>query len=412
MGHASDRNRASPPSPDDWVTALRRELPVTEQCVYLQTGTKGPILRSAWEAWRDAEWLAMREGPVSPVARSPMLEMSERARAALARLLGVPTSELCWSINTSTAMRTVFHGLRPGPNDTIITSDLEHAATRSLCQGLREDHGVELDVIAADGTDGAFLDQLESALKRAAGRRAIVLLSHVSCITGHRLPVAEAAAIARRHGGISVIDGAQAVGQFPVDLARIGADFYIASGHKWLLGPTGVGYVHVHADRLSAFNPNWVPAADRVQPTAAVLGEAGSVNWAQRAALRVAVERMLEIGVEAIEAHAASLALRLRRGLAALPGAAILGPDEPARTTGLISFTLADLDADACRALVDRLHRRHRVLIKFQPERTALRVSLAAFNTSDDVDALLDALGDPARSSQSDAAEHRSHCER
>src|SRR5690606_2236064 len=147
-----------------------------------------------------------------------------------------------------------------------------------LCQGLREDHGVELDVIAADGTDGAFLDQLESALKRAAGRRAIVLLSHVSCITGHRLPVAEAAAIARRHGGISVIDGAQAVGQFPVDLARIGADFYIASGHKWLLGPTGVGYVHVHADRLSAFNPNWVPAADRVQPTAAVLGEAGSVN--------------------------------------------------------------------------------------------------------------------------------------
>jgi selenocysteine lyase/cysteine desulfurase len=334
----------------------------------------------------------MREGPVAPAGRAPLIELAQAARAALARLLQVPADELCWSANTSTAMRTVFHGLRPEAGDTIITSDQEHVATHSLCRGLRDDCRAVVEVLDTSETDQAFLDRLEASLRHAGGRRKIVLLSHVSCIDGRRLPIAEAVAATRRHGGVSVIDGAQAVGQFPVDLGQLGADFYVASGHKWLLGPSGIGYIHVHAERLAGFNPNWLPNADRAGASAAVLGEAGSVNWAQRAALRVAIERVLDIGVEAIEAHAAGLAGRLRAGLAGVPGATVLGPDAPTRRTGLVGFTLSPLGPDDCRSLVDRLYRDHRVLIKYQPETASLRVSLAAFNTTGDVDTLLGAL--------------------
>jgi selenocysteine lyase/cysteine desulfurase len=208
------------------------------------------------------------------------------------------------------------------------------------------------------------------------------------------LPVVEAAAITRRHRGISVIDGAQAVGQVPVDVGAIAADFYVGSCHKWLLGPSGVGYIHVRSARLADFNPNWLPTADRQPPTAALLGEVGTTNLAQRAGVRVALAQMQAIGMESVASHCRAIAEQLRSGLRQLPSVTLLGLTDPARTTGLIGFTIRSWTADDCKALVDRLYRQQRILIKYQPEHTGLRVSVAAFNTAEEVDVLLTALGE------------------
>jgi selenocysteine lyase/cysteine desulfurase len=101
---------------------------------------------------------------------------------------------------------------------------------------------------------------------------------------------------------------------------------------------------------------------------------------------------MQAIGLEHVADHCRALAARLRAGLRQFPNVTLLGPTDPARTTGLIGFTVQGWTADDCKALVARLYRQQRILIKYQPEHIGLRVSIAAFNTAEDVDKLLDAL--------------------
>lgn len=370
-------------------------MPVTERCVYLQTGAKGPVSRTVWRALCDAEWLAASEGPAAPAGKASLLEACDAARAALSGLLNIPARQLCWSANTSTAMRTVMHGLRPTAEDLIVTSDLEHVSTRSLCAGLRDACNSTVKIIDTARSDTDFLARLEAALHKSVNNpraRRILLLSHVSCIDGRRLPVRQAVQLTRAAGGISLIDGAQAVGQLPVDLRWIDADFYIASGHKWLLGPAGVGYIHVHPNQLDIFNPYWLSDADCVDADAAKRGETGSFNYSGRVALHAAIQQTSVIGIERIASHIASLAQRLREGLHELPDVHILGPDDPSQTTGLIGFTLTNHDSGALRRLVELFYEQHKIVIKYQPEKAALRISLAAFNTDQEVDMLLCAL--------------------
>src|SRR5689334_6933316 len=136
---------------------LRALLPVTEHCIYLQTGSLGPLSRPTLQAIQAAEELAAHEGPAAPDGLLPLVEASEAARVALAGLLNVPTTELCWSLNTSTAMRTVIHGLRLTSADELITSDQEHVATRSLYRGLQDNVGLIVNVLSTVGSDGDFL---------------------------------------------------------------------------------------------------------------------------------------------------------------------------------------------------------------------------------------------------------------
>jgi len=374
------------------LTQLRADLPVTNHCSYLQTGSLGPLSRSVLQAIHEAEWLAAQEGPAAPDGLTPLITASEEARVALAHLLGVPSNELCWSLNTSTAMRMVLNSVQLTAADQLITTDQEHVATRSLYNGLRDALGIEIVVLSTAGHSADLLARLEAALRQPHAGRKIVLFSHVSCIDGRRLPVDEAVALTRQWDGISLIDSAQAVGQFPVDLATIGADFTIGSGHKWLLGPSGIGFIHVHPTRLGSFNPNWLPASNRQDASAAALGEAGTTDLAQRVGLQKAVERIAAIGPTTIETHCAALAEHLRMGLRQLPAVAVLGPQDPKQTTGLVGFTLQDWQMAESKAFVEQLYRDHRILIKYQPEKQGLRVSLAAFNTIDDVELLLQQL--------------------
>lgn len=370
----------------------RAALPVTKQGIYLQTGSLGPLSRPVLQALVEAEELAAQAGPAAPDGLTPLGQASEAARIALADLLHVPVHELCWSLNTSMAMRTVIHSLRLTSADCLIASDQEHVATRSLYNGLRDELGLRIVIVGTEDGVTGFLEQLEALLQQPCTGRCLLLLSHVSCIDGRILPVREAVALGHRYGAISLIDGAQAVGQFPVDLQQLAADFYIGSGHKWLLGPSGIGYIHIHPNRLAAFNPHWLPLAARQGASAATLGEVGTTNLAQRAALRVALEQFQTIGVATVTAHVRQLAQQLRSGLCQLPGVSLLGPDDPEQQTGLLGFTVTGWSAPVCQQLVERLYRHHQILIKYQPEHQGLRVSLAAFNTEAEVSALLGAL--------------------
>jgi selenocysteine lyase/cysteine desulfurase len=165
----------------------------------------------------------------------------ENSRQKVGQLLQVNLGEggdcLVFVPNATTAYRITLSALELHRGDVVITSDQEHPSTLQALHSLKQ-RGIELIVIPA-GSEGRFLTQLDDVCKER--RAKLITLSHVAHIDGRMFPLQQVCEIAERRHVILAIDGAQAVGQVPVDLGTLDVDFYFFSGHKWCAGPMGIG---------------------------------------------------------------------------------------------------------------------------------------------------------------------------
>ena len=387
------------------VEQLRQDLPMTGEVAYFQTGTYGPASDSVLQAVRETMEGEARHGPATTAGRLAHREREAAARSGLARLLNVKEEELSIDTNTSRAMQQIVRGLDWQPGDEFLMTSLEHVSTYGLSYSLMQEHGVTVKVLEAELlSDDALLAELAAALNE---RTRLICLSHIASPDGRLLPIKEAAAIAHDAGVPVLLDLAQSAGQMPVDLAALDCDFAVGSGHKWLLGPMGTGYIFVSKRQMSGFRPNLIPdrspwtlADDPTPaPTARSRTEIGTYNHALVVGLGRAVEIMQSIGLDTIQARIADLSRRLRRGVAQIDRARIITPLEPQKSAGITSvmfdgYTKADMDG-----LVARLQERHQALVKAQwltappdPVKVAMRISVAAFNDESEIDRLLEGI--------------------
>ena len=387
------------------VEQLRQDLPMTGEVAYFQTGTYGPASDSVLQAVREAMEGEARHGPATTAGRLAHRDKEAAARSGLARMLNVKEEELSVDANTSRAMQQIVRGLDWQAGDEFVMTSLEHVSTYGLSHSLTQEHGVTVKVLEVELlTDEELLAELAAALNE---RTRLICLSHIASPNGRLLPVKEAAAIAHDAGVPVMLDLAQSVGQMPVDLAALGCDFAVGSGHKWLLGPMGTGYIFVSERQMSGFRPNLIPdrspwaLADDPTPasTARSRTEIGTYNHALVVGLGRAVEIMESIGLDAMQARIADLSRRLRHGVAQFDRARIITPLEPEKSAGITSvmfdgYTKTDMDG-----LVARLQERHQALVKAQwltappdPVKIAMRISVAAFNNENEVDRLLEGI--------------------
>ena len=378
---------------------------MTGEVAYFQTGTYGPASDSVLQAVRETMEGEARHGPATTAGRLAHREREAAARSGLARLLNVKEEELSIDTNTSRAMQQIVRGLDWQPGDEFLMTSLEHVSTYGLSYSLTQEHGVTVKVLEAELlSDDALLAELAAALNE---RTRLICLSHIASPDGRLLPIKEAAAIAHDAGVPVMLDLAQSAGQMPVDLAALDCDFAVGSGHKWLLGPMGTGYIFVSERQMSGFRPNLIPdrspwtlADDPTPaPTARSRTEIGTYNHALVVGLGRAVEIMQSIGLDTIQARIADLSRRLRRGVAQIDRARIITPLEPQKSAGITSvmfdgYTKADMDG-----LVARLQERHQALVKAQwltappdPVKVAMRISVAAFNDESEIDRLLEGI--------------------
>jgi selenocysteine lyase/cysteine desulfurase len=332
-------------------------------------------------------------------ASRALFQRCEAARSSLARLLDVQPDELAWTQNTSTSNRLTVSSLPWGPGDRLALTATEHISTRILRRRIEQITGQQATVIpVGDGSSSApeyFLEALDRLL---TPDHRLLIMSHVSCLDGRRLPVAAGTRLAQARGVKVLIDGAQAVGQFPVDVAAIGPDFYTGSGHKWLLGPAGISYVYVPRRRWPEFHPNLAPMAEAgEQPahTPARPVEIGTETMSLRLGLGFMIESFLRIGLENVEAQVAALTQRLRDGLCellALGAFEVISPEAWSLSSGITSLRFPGWPAEKVQALIDRIWDEFRVVVKFQTDFAGIRISVAAFNSADEVDRLLLAL--------------------
>jgi L-cysteine/cystine lyase len=219
---------------------VRAELPVLERLAYLNTGTFGPLPQRTADLIVHWQERVLAEGRSSLALWEEAKLLRSDLRSALAGAIGADSASLALTTSTTEGCDIVVSGLQLGPEDEVVTTDLEHPG---LLGALHVSPAQVRVARVQDRPAGEALAAIEAEL---SDRTRLVGISHVAWTTGAVLPVAE---LANRDFRL-LVDGAQSVGAVPVDVLGLGCDFYTVSGQKWLLGPDTTGALYVRTDRV------------------------------------------------------------------------------------------------------------------------------------------------------------------
>ncbi len=388
------------------LAEFRSQLPVTNEVGYFQTGTYGPTLASVLKVVGEYMQYEANHGPARPSTRQIMVDKEEVARDSLAELLSVKPDELGLGMNTTRSLQRVLRDVDWKDGDEFLTTSIEHVSTADAARALEKDRGVKVRVVDEDETDGAFLEALESAMTK---KTKMLLISHVASPNGRIMPVREASALAHDNNIPVLVDAAQSIGQFPVDVPSLGCDYLIGSGPKWLLGPMGSGYVWVAPDHIEGFRPYFTPDigawskpdAPLVKPTTRSRTELGTYNHALVIGLGEAARTMISVGQDVIRDHVSMLSQILREEMLNTSRVNVLTPLEPGKSAGVTTLSFDGYTEDDLRRLVEWLDTDRNILVKAQwltaplrLDHVGMRISVAGFNTEDEIRHLVSSIQD------------------
>ncbi|HXW57919.1 MAG TPA: SufS family cysteine desulfurase [Solirubrobacteraceae bacterium] len=392
------------------LTALATDFPILQRegLVYLDSAASAQKPREVIEAMTDMverHYANIHRG-VYPLAVEAT-DMFEGARERVAAWLGWDARTTIFAKNVTEAINLVAYswGRRNvGCGDAIVLTVAEHHSNIVPWQLLCEEVGAQLRYLDVDDDGKISLRQLDGLL--GDGRVRLVAACHVSNVLGTINPVSEICARARAAGAVSLIDGAQAVPQLPLELEAIGADFYAWTGHK-LYGPTGIGVLHGRRELLEAMPPflgggDMISSVDLQSSRFAELPqkfEAGTSPIVQAVGLRAAVDFVDRLGMDAIRAHELDLTAYALARLAEVPGLEIHGPGDPHARGAVISFALAGVHPHDVAEILARegvcvraSHHCAQPLMRRLGIPASVRASFSVHNTRGDVDRLLDGL--------------------
>jgi cysteine desulfurase / selenocysteine lyase len=331
-----------------------------------------------------------------------------RIRAKAASLLGPScgADEIALVSTATEGINAILNGLPLRSGDEVVTSTHEHVALAIPLLHKMKTAGIEVRTFEPDARSAAGnVDRVRALL---SPRTRLVFLSHVTCTTGQVFPVAEVGRLAAERRAWFALDGAQSLAQFPIDIRALGADFYTASCHKWLMGPKRTGLLYVRRDRLGELQSTLVGAySDRsnslvdreltLQPTAQRF-EYGTQNDALVYGLEAALDFVGALGLPAIESHNRALTDACLEGLRDVPGVQVITPSDPAARSAMVTFRLLGRDnREVANALT---RRRHRVRSVTEAGLDAVRASFHVCNTKAQVEELLIAVEDIAAGEQ------------
>jgi cysteine desulfurase/selenocysteine lyase len=338
-------------------------------------------------------------------------ELYEGGRTKVARLLGAHPREIVFTRNATSAINLAAQGWGAenlGPGDRIVLTEMEHHSNIVPWHLIAQRTGAVLDWVGIDDEGRLDREGLSEALAR--GPR-VVAVTHVSNVLGTILPVAEIVAEAKAVGAMTLIDGAQAVPKMRVNVKEIGADFYGFTGHKFY-GPTGIGVLYGRREVLDGMEPfegggSMISKVTKEQITWAATPakfEAGTPPIAEAVGLGAAVDWVGGVGLDAIGRHERALTEYALPRLREIPGMTLFGPPDTTDRAGIVSFELDGVHPHDVSEILDR----HGVAVRAghhcaQPLMQRLgvpattRASFAAYNTTGEVDRLVEGLHDARR---------------
>lgn len=383
--------------------AIRSGIPATSNVVYMNTGWSGPSPSTVVEAIASRLQEESALGPASPTVLASGRELRQGLRESLAAFLGVTPEELALTQNTTEGQNMVVNGLAWQAGDEVITFSLEHNSVLAPCYYLQRRHGVVVKVLplAPDEEHDSIVAKVEAAI---TPRTKLLFMSHVQFKSGLRMPAERLREVTRQHGVLMLLDGAQGTGHVQLDLHGLGVDFYAMPGHKWMLGPDGVGALYIRQELIEQVTPMKVSGHaihaghgwEDFEPNTTDIQklELTTTNDGLWAGFREAIRFRDQLRPGEAEEHSLALASRAKAALAAVPGVSITSPLEGPGCSGLVTFSVEGWEP---RDLVNALEAEHSVSIRAVSDPSCVRMSLAFFNTEDEVDRVADAVRGMAR---------------
>jgi selenocysteine lyase/cysteine desulfurase len=372
---------------DGAVSALpdrcRHRFRIFDEHIYANSCSQGALsdsVRKASEQYLD-DWDALGSPWDLWVAKE------QEVRALFALFVGGHPDEVAVVPSVSAAVSSLASGIDFGARSRVVTTDLEFPTVGQIWHA-QERRGVSV-VHIAPGPDGLIpLERLEAAI---GDDTAVVSVTHVSYRTGARLDISAVADLAHRCGALVLVDGYQSAGTLPIDVQQLGIDALVTGMTKYLLGSSGIAFLWCRRDLVPKITPTvtgWLADADPFEMDAWDYSPAGTARRFQGgtpavSALysgRAGLDLIAGLGVQAIEAHVSQLSAQLVAGVEDL-GAKVV---TPAFRGSLIC--VKSLDA---AELVTSLNA-DRVITSTRDGN--LRISLHAYNTSEDVELILEAL--------------------
>lgn len=331
-------------------------------------------------------------------------EVYEGAREKVADFINAGSpSEIIFTRNATESLnlvaRTYGESLKEG--DEVVISVMEHHSNLLPWQRLQS-KGIKLVCLMPDKT--GFIPDNE--LNKITERTKIVAVAQISNVIGRHNPIEKIIKKAHSAGAVVVIDAAQSVPHERVDVRNLDADFFAFSGHK-MLAPMGIGVLYGKKHLLSEMSPfleggEMIEYVELDKATYAEVPhkfEAGTVNAGGAAALGTAIDYLENVGFDYIKETELRLTEKLMDGMKKIPHINVIGSDNPAEHTGIVTFTIDDVHPHDTASILNENkiciragHHCAQPLMKFLGVNSTLRASLYFYNTENEVDRFLSAL--------------------
>ncbi|MDQ3653499.1 MAG: aminotransferase class V-fold PLP-dependent enzyme [Chloroflexota bacterium] len=368
---------------------LRKQFLLDDQAVFLNHGSYGACPRPVWETYTGWQRQLERQ-PVEFFRRHEALLAS--ARTSLAAMVNVQPDDLSYVVNATSGINVIARSFPLGPGDEILSTDLEYGALdytwEHLCQRFGASY-IKANIPLPFTTPEAIVDALWT---KVTERTKAIYLSHITSGTAAIMPVAEICRRARQAGILTIVDGAHAPGQIPLDLTALDVDIYSANCHKWLCSPKGSAFLYVHPDQqewIESLTISWGWRPDHTFLSRNQLQ--GTRDISSFLAVPRAIEFQREHDWNAVRASCHERLKGFRRRMHDRYGIEPLYPNTDEWFSQMALIEIPPFDR---ATLSHALLYGHDIEIPCMQhgETTCVRVSVQGYVSDDDLDALADAL--------------------
>jgi len=373
---------------------LRSEFLLDPDVVFLNHGSFGAAPRPVFEAYQ--RWqVELERQPVEFLGRR-LRDLMADARAKLAEYLGADSDEIVYFPNVTAALNAVARSLPLNDGDEILTTNHEYGALERTWTFVCEHRGARLVVRELPLPFDDPADTVEALWSGVTARTKVLFMSHISSPTAMTLPIEPLIQRARERGIWTVIDGAHAVGQLPLDLHQLGVDFYGGNCHKWLSAPKGAGFLYARHDLQDLTEPvviswGWRPHDPGPSVYVDQHERQGTRDPAAYLSVPDAIAYQAERNWPQVREECHALAQFARASILELTGQEPLSSDDPRWYTQMAAVPLPPgTDTERLKSLLYDEYRIEVPLTRWR--QPGIRVSVQGYNTRADMERLLEAL--------------------
>ncbi len=314
---------------------------------------------------------------------------------------GVKVEELALISCATEGINIILNGLGLKSGDEIITSTHEHPALHIPLLNHHKYNNIRIKTFHPDMENAE--GNLDRISKLITEKTRLIFMSHITCTTGQIFPIKEIAELAARKGVVLAVDGAQAPGSMEVNLKDMNVDYYVTSGHKWMLGPKRTGILYVPEKNLEKLQPTTVGAYSdngydiekmtiNLQESAQRF-EFGTQNEPLYLGLAAGAQFVKTIGLKKIQGHNRELAEAFYEGLEGMGDIEILSPQQKEYRSSMITFRIA---GQKNRDIASYLGKGDAIRVRVVDEAglNGVRVSFHVYNQRFEVDKILGKIAD------------------